>query len=208
MRGVVLLAALASAFLPLAAAQSTEGARVEPAVAAPGETLHLLYTTPSPGVLDVAVQRSVACTITGPDGATTDCSPETTLVVVHVAPGATSYTWQVPAPSAYGNYTVTFQETAVLAVPGAAPSAQATFEVSPRATADGQGADEPLTPGSTDETPGNGTFRAVIYHLLLDPAGRVREPEPAAAQRFVASSTLSASSLILLVLATRFGGAP
>ena len=215
MRGGFLVLAVSLAVLaclvPSGATQSP--ASVEPAIAAPGQTIHLVYTPGSPGPVDVGVQRTATCAITAPDGKSSDCSPDTTLVAAHVSPGTTSYAWEMPAPATLGNYTVTFQETNLLALPGSPPSAQAHFEVAPPGKP--SGGSDALTPGSTND-PGNGTrsdsrndsstaTERILLYPIENPLASVPPAEPSAPAKLVVSSAAGAGSLVLLLLAHRFG---
>lgn len=169
-------------------------------MSAPGETLHLLYTVPSPGPVDVAFQRSASCTIRAPDGSSVSCAADTSLVIVKAAPGSTTYSWDIPAPAKLGNYTVSFQETSLLALPGNAPAAQAHFEVRPAA------GDDALTKNvANDTTPGGSATTRVFYLPFTNPLGNVQPAEPAAVAKYVLTTASGAGSLVLLLLANRFG---
>ncbi|GEM_PF-5830415 len=201
MRGAICAFFLVAMALLLApSAQAQEAGRVEPSVAAPGQTLHLLYTVPSPGLADVALQRSATCAITAPGGGSTPCEADTSLVVVRVSPGSTTYSWDVPAPAGLGNYTVSFQETDLLALPGGAPAAQAHFEVTSTGAPDAG-----LTKGSTNATAPPGESLAQIIYSPFATNGAA---EPASIAKYVMATTGSAGSLVLLFLANRFGGGP
>lgn len=143
--GLALLAAGASA------QSSGASASVTPAVAAPGEVLTFVFTT-APGAVDLALQRTASCTISGPDGATAACGSGTTLVVARVAPAQTAYTWEVEAPATPGDYTVVFAETSAVAL--ATSSAEAAFRVAAAPLDDAADpASDPLPPAVEDDAP-------------------------------------------------------
>lgn len=212
MRGVaaLLVVPLVTAFtlLPTVHAARNDAGRADPSEAAPGETVHLLYSPPPPELLDVAVQRSATCQITSPSGETSPCQADSTLVIAHVSPGTTTYRWDIAAPSQTGTYHVAFQETDLLALPGNAAPAETAFVVAVR------GGEEQLTPGSTDTKSGEGTASSsttltrVFYYPLTHPLAPVPSRDADAPVKFIATAAASAGSIVMLLVASRFGGGP
>ncbi|MEA3201244.1 MAG: hypothetical protein QOE90_2672 [Thermoplasmata archaeon] len=201
---------LALLLLGVPAAQAAEAwARADPAQAAPGATVRLVFVVNGSGLLDVAVERGVTCTLEGPNASRAQpCEGAPQLVDVGVLPAGHAYAWEFAAPAAPGNYTVRVQRADLLALPGDGASAEATFTVAP-APAD------PVSLDSTGHDGGVSAAREASFFGLFALFGAAGGAGAAAAglagsdaARWLASLSAGTGTLLVTLFVVRLGGRP
>lgn len=150
-RATILVAFALLAMVPNASAGAEAWADDE--VVAPGETVHLVFETDAPHDVDVAVDRRVVCTVTGPgDFEESPCEHSEGAVTAQVLDsGRTQYVFAYRTPDAAGAYDVLFEVRDTLSVPGNGYAATTSFVVDPSEPrgADPSG-DTPAGPGAGD----------------------------------------------------------
>lgn len=191
---------------PTATADPTSSARVEPAVAEPGDEVSLIFSTTSPDLLEVIVQGRVTCTVSGPNG-TQDapCDRPGTLVEARVlGPEQVEYVFPYEAPAALGNYTVHFELNALLILLPQEYQADTRFMVAPEGTlGDGRS-------GGGGNGPGGGTGPGGDDGAGDGTAGTGKEAGGSGGGtghllRWLASTSVGLGVLLVTLGARRFG---